>query len=412
MIMTGNRDRQEERKVQVSDYTRKKLLTYADSFKELADSLHNDLHEEGKDRQQVLKQRALWEKQQMLCENMTEVSRILAGIAAEAFHFSPFSEKLKKRVVRALRMEKIIVTDIYYMQEPEQKKGGLEAGDAADWASQDVSPAIGVSMYTQKPGGYTATEVADMLSVLLDNRLSVSVTSPYMVEGREQSFTFVEEPYFMVLPGYAKAVKENETVSGDNYSIIESVKGKLNVFLSDGVGSGEKACRDSERVLDLMEKLLEAGYDIDTGMNLLNSALAVTEEGQNTSTLDVLSLDLYNGMCQFRKAGAAATFIKSKSFVEQIVMNTLPLGIFRDSRAEVVTRELIENDYVIMVTDGVTDALAMGDYEEMLKSYLEDLQETNPGEMARKILQFALRCSGGHIRDDMTVVVLGVFRGR
>lgn len=412
MIMTGSRDRQEEREVQVSDYTRKKLLTYADSFKELADSLQSDPDEAGKDRQQVLKQRALWEKQQMLCENMTEVSRILSKIAAEAFQLRAFPEKLKKKVIRALRMEKIIVTDIYYMQELEYKKDGLEAGEAANVVPQDVSPAIGVSMYTGKPGGYTAAEVADMLSVLLDNRLSVSVTSPYMVEGVEQTFIFVEEPYFLVLPGYAKAVKENETVSGDNYSIIESVKGKLTVFLSDGVGSGEKACRGSEKVLDLMEKLLEAGYDIDTGMNLLNSALAVTEEGQNMSTLDVLSLDLYSGMCQFRKAGAAATFIKSKSFVEQIMTNTLPLGVFRDYRTEVVTRELIENDYVIMVTDGVTDALAMGDYEEMLKSYLEDLQETNPGEMARKILQFALRCSGGHIRDDMTVVVLGVFRGR
>lgn len=425
MAITGGRDKQTDREIMVADYSRKKLLTYADSFRELADSFFHEYNAEGEDRQQVLEKRRLWEKQQVLCANMTEMSKILSQVAVEAFRFHALPERLEKKIVRALRMEKIIVTDIYYIQEP--KQGGSEPdmpGADLEGVGQDVTTAgrnlsegshgisLGISMYTEKPGGYTAAEVSGMLSVLLDNRLSVAVTSPYAVDKEEKSYIFVEEPPLMVLPGYAKAVKENETVSGDNYAIIESVRGKLTVFLSDGMGSGEKASRDSEKVLDLMEKLLEAGYDIDTAMSLLNSALAVSEEEQNMSTLDVVSLDLYSGMCQFRKAGAAATFLKSNTYVEQIVMNTLPLGIFRETQAKPLTRELIENDYVIMVTDGVTDALSVGGYEDMLQSYIEDLQETNPGEMARKILQFALRCSGGRIPDDMTVVVLGVFRGR
>ena len=65
-----------------------------------------------------------------------------------------------------------------------------------------------------------------------------------------------------------------------------------------------------------------------------------------------------------------------------------------------------------MVTDGIIDALSVGGYEDMLGSYLEDLTETNPGEIARKVLQLALRCSNGRIMDDMTVVVLGVFQRR
>ena len=130
------------------------------------------------------------------------------------------------------------------------------------------------------------------------------------------------------------------------------------------------------------------------------------------STLDVCSVDLYSGMCEFRKVGAATTFLKSNTYVEQIAMNSLPLGVMQNREVEVVRRELIENDYVIMVTDGVTESLAMVGYEDMLGSYLEEMQETNPGEMARKILQLALRYSGGRILDDMTVVVLGIFRGR
>lgn len=399
MAIIGSRERQTDREVVLSDYSKRRLLTYAESFRDLAESLDFDFKEEGEDRQQVLERRRLWEKQQVLCENMTEVSRILSKMASEVFQFVPLPERQKKRVIHALRGEKIYITDLFYIDKP-------------DWKNESQRRSLGVRMSTDKPVGYRAADVADMLSVLLDNRLSPGVTSPHMVDREERFFFFVEEPYFLVMPGYAKAVQENEMVSGDNYSIVESVKGQLTVLLSDGMGSGEKAGRDSEKVLDLMEKLMEAGYDISTAISLLNNSLSVAEEQQNMSTLDVCSVDLYSGMCQFRKVGAAASFLKSNSYVEKIAMNTLPLGIFQNLETEVVTRELIENDYIIMVTDGVIESLAESGYEDMLCSYIGDIQETNSGEIARKILQLALRSSGGRIRDDMTVVVLGIFRGR
>lgn len=399
MIM-NSKDRQAGREAVLTDYSRNRLLTYADSFKELADSLDFDFNGEGEDRQQILERKRLWEKQQMLCENLTGMSNILSQMAAEVFHFESLPERQKKRIIHALRGEKIVVEDIFYINGPEQENG------------QFPGSSLGVHMWTEKGSGYTAGDVADMLSVLLDSRLLPGVTSPYRVDKEKRFFLFVEEPSFMVLPGYAKATRENEEVSGDNYSIVESVKGQFTLLLSDGMGSGEKAARDSEKVLDIMEKLLEAGYDITSAISLLNCSLSMAEEEQNMSTLDVCSLNLYTGMCRFRKVGAAATFLKSNSYVEKISMNTLPLGIFQNLDTQVVSRELIENDYIILVTDGVIESLAAGGYEEMLCSYIEDMQETNPGVMAKRILQLALRCSGGRIMDDMTVVVLGVFNAR
>ena len=396
MIM-GSKDKQSGREAVVADYSRRRLMSYADSFRELASSLSVAYEGESLDRQQILERQHLQEKQRILCENLTEVSRILLQMAMEVFRFYPLKERLEKKVVHALRMEKILVSDIFYIKKPDER--------------EEPGRCLGVCMHCEKPGGYTVSDVADMLSVLLDKRLMPGVNSPYLVEKEEQYYIFVEEPAFVVLPGYAKAVRENEQVSGDNYSIVETVSGQWTVLLSDGMGSGEKACRDSERVLDLMEKLMEAGYDLATAIHLLNGALTASEE-QNMSTLDVCSVDLYSGMCEFRKVGAATTFLKSNTYVEQIAMNSLPLGVMQNREVEVVRRELIENDYVIMVTDGVTESLAMVGYEDMLGSYLEEMQETNPGEMARKILQLALRYSGGRILDDMTVVVLGIFRGR
>lgn len=397
MTIAGNRNGQNTREMMLAEYSRKRLLTYADSFQELAHCLGSERRADGEDRQQLLESYNLWEKQQILCNHMAEVSKILAKMAAEVFYFTPLPEKLRKKIMQALKSEKISLEDIYYI------RSSGDAHGAREWS-------IGANISSERPGGYHIQDVADMLSVLLDRRLSAAVASPYRVEKEQKTFIFVEEPHFLVVPGYAKAVKEGESVSGDNYSIIETMKGGLNVFLADGMGSGEDASRDSEWVLDLLEKLIEAGYDMDTAMNLVNNALLVAPK-QNMSTLDVCSLDLYSGMCQFRKAGAAATFLKSNTYVEQITMQSLPLGIFQNREGEVITRELIENDYIIMVTDGIIDALEGGGYEDMLQSYIEDLQERNPEEMAQKILQFALRCSGGRVADDMTVVVLGVYRG-
>lgn len=43
--------------------------------------------------------------------------------------------------------------------------------------------------------------------------------------------------------------------------------------------------------------------------------------------------------------------------VEQITAGNLPLGIFHDLEPELCTRQLLEGDYVIMVSDGIVEGL-------------------------------------------------------
>lgn len=246
------------------------------------------------------------------------------------------------------------------------------------------------------------------------------MTSPSQIEGREGTYLFVEEPRFVLLSGSARAVKEGETVSGDNYSIIQSDRGWTTVLLSDGMGCGEEASADSSQVLEMMEKMLEAGFETEMAVSLVNSALMAAGNlsgRRNMSTLDICSLNLYQGMCVFRKIGGAASFLKSNSYVEQINLPGLPLGILptgtqedaQGAPCQSVSRELIDNDYVIMVSDGVLDALRKNGYENAMIQYLESLREQHPEEMARSLLQYVLRCSQGRIVDDMTIIVLGVF---
>ncbi len=426
MLTTVGRERQQQLSMMLSDYGRGRLLAYADSFRELSRSYRGEPGQgicQGASRQQILEERRLWENRQVICDNLEEMSQIMAKLATEVFRLTPLPPREEKLVIRALKQEGITVLDLFYIDQPEREDAQREEpGQEEDLCRERqccMGATLGLHIHTQRMIGRSTQEVADMLSVLLGRRLTVSVTSPPQIEEREGTYLFVEEPRFVVLSGSARAVKENETVSGDNYSIIQSDRGWTTVLLSDGMGSGQQANADSSQVLDMMEKMLEAGFETDMAVSLVNSALlaAGDREGRrNMSTLDICSLNLYQGVCVFRKVGAAASFLKSNSYVEQISLPGLPLGILTAGEEEAqgtsrqsVGRELIDNDYIIMMSDGVLDALRESGYETAMIQYLEGMREQHPDEMARNLLQFVLRCSQGRILDDMTVLVLGVF---
>ena len=69
------------------------------------------------------------------------------------------------------------------------------------------------------------------------------------------------------------AVKETEEVSGDNFAFFEADDGNFTMVLSDGMGSGENACRDSEAVADMTEAMLEAGLPLEMAVQLVNLSL-------------------------------------------------------------------------------------------------------------------------------------------
>lgn len=388
----GRRLREEElRTVQVSDLCRRKLLNYADTFKELSRSYGGDFQPVWSDRQRLLSEKRLWENRRIIGEHLEEMAKIMTEVAGEVICFYPMEEKKKRMLTTALKEEGIRVENPGYLPHVTGKQ------------------AVSLTLSTEIKGGISAEEAADMVSVLLDRRFQLSVTSPCRIEKEPHSFFLEEEAGFQVLTGFSRATKENESISGDNFAVMEAEKGRITVMLSDGTGSGEKAGKDSERVLDLMEKMIEAGYSIEGAVNLVNTALFVTGEDRNHPTLDICDIDLYEGNCRLYKAGGAATFLKRDEKVEQLKAGTLPLGIFQQVDIPSIERILQDGDYLIMVSDGVIDALKGHDYENTLEEAISGIREQNPGEIADKILRMVICAGGGRILDDMTVGVIGIW---
>lgn len=381
--------------IRVPELCRQRLLHYAESFQELARSLETGGEEEifrNTDRRDYLEKRKAIENKMIISHNLCEVAHIMNQLADELFRCRPLEERYRKLLLHALRAESIYADHFCYLTD-----------------KTDDTHAISMTLYTDKKGGQPAVQVADMLSVLLNRPLQLAATSPYLVEQEPHNFVFMEEAKFVSLTGFCKVTKENETVSGDHYSILESEKGKMTLILSDGTGSGERASRDSEKVLDLMEKLLEAGYETEAAVNMVNVAFFAGNTEYSHPTLDVCEMDLYNGACSFCKVGGAASFLKRGDHVEQISQGSLPLGIFRSVEASKINRQLQDGDYIILMTDGVLDAIGEEDYERVMEEQIAGLPQVSPGEIAEKLLEMALCSCEGHIRDDMTVLVAGIW---
>jgi len=381
------------------EYGRRKLLTYADSIRELAESFretennreNTDIVLEN-DRRDYIWQKRLNENKDLMIAHLQEMAQIMTQLAEESRRCVPMGERRFKQVSHALREVDIQLKNLYLI---ENETGRME---------------VTLTMRNIKKNNLSSEEIGDLLSVLLNMRLVGAQDNAFFVGADWETFYYVEEARFHVLTGVAKATKETERISGDNYAFFEANMGNLTVVLSDGMGSGEKANNDSTMVVELMQKFLEAGFQMETAIQMINSALLAGGENSNMSTLDLCSMDLYSGECHFVKVGSASSYIKRQHLVDRISSGNLPMGVFKKPDLEAVGRTLMDGDYIVMISDGVLDALSQGIGEDMLSELIGNTNLENPGEMANAILNFCIHQSRGKIRDDMTVLVIGIWK--
>ena len=215
------------------------------------------------------------------------------------------------------------------------------------------------------------------------------------------------EPYKLEL-GIAKAKKSNSVISGDSSTMMKLKDDKILVALSDGMGSGEVAARNSKKVVLSLEKLLDTGFEEERAVKLINSYLLIGKNEDHFATIDAMVFDPVSGIAEFIKIGACPTFVASrKGQVALVESSTLPVGIVEDVELETKTRILKSGDMIVMLTDGILDANAEGK-EGAIEELLKTVKNTSAQRLADIILQEAVDFNYGIARDDMTVIVARV----
>ena len=204
--------------------------------------------------------------------------------------------------------------------------------------------------------------------------------------------------------GIAKECKDGSAVSGDSFAETLVNDGTLALILSDGMGSGPRAARESAATVNLLKRLLQNGFNHDLAVKTVNAALALRSPEETFSTVDLAAIDLFSGRAEFVKIAAMPTFVKTANRVHVIVSNSLPIGILDTVDFDPVSCNLEAGDLIVMVTDGVAEADRRSERRESwLVRELEKIGGEDPQRIAEYLVSRAKKLSTG-AADDMLVV--------
>jgi len=251
-------------------------------------------------------------------------------------------------------------------------------------------------------------EIIPILNQALDQKFQVSWNKCGGHLGKQYcSLEITPTTTYRVETGVAQVSPGQKEISGDNYKVIDADDEETISILSDGMGRGERAALESQTTVDLLEKLITAGFDKKLAIKTVNSALLLRSAEEVFATVDISAINCYTGQTEFIKVGSAPTFIKRDSRKIDLVKSTsLPIGIMDNIDIELTQQmQISPGDMIIMVTDGILDSQEDEiKQEEWMMRLLRNNLINDPQSLADYILEQAIEAKQ-EISDDMTVVV-------
>ena len=333
----------------------------------------------------------LKESRSLVSRQLSGISKIMRNLAREIEPQPKFDREMRDRLMKECR------------------ERGLEVKDIQPWVGSGGQLSLYVQANSCNDGKGCENRLMPLLSSMVGECLAVTdhQCPGWMGHGTCQ-LTLTPCHHYNVRTGAAQVGKE--TVCGDSFTIATLKEGQQLVALSDGMGVGENASRESQAAIQLLENLLGSGFGQDMSLQTINSVLLLRSRTETFATLDLVMIDLYNGQADFVKSGSAPSFIKRKGLVQMIAASSLPIGIlenidvFRDKIA------LYPGDMVVMLSDGVIEALPDGAGPLWVRDFLQTMDESDPQVLAEHILHQALTLCHGKPEDDMTVICMALER--
>lgn len=255
----------------------------------------------------------------------------------------------------------------------------------------------------------TTRQMADVVSMVLGRRFVPEKRERYVLQETYDTVIFVEKPRYQILYGIAKRTKLDSEMSGDNFQVLEGAGGKLYGLLSDGMGSGVSAYHASKIILELAEILLEASVPEHLAIEMINAVLITESREVEFATLDMCIVDRYRGKIELLKAGATSTYIVTSDSCAIYDAASLPIGVISELEINHYKRDVEQDCYVIMLTDGVTEAIPSKERESFMIKIIRESKTKNSKEIADNIIEKALKLQCHKAKDDMMVLVLGIW---
>lgn len=260
---------------------------------------------------------------------------------------------------------------------------------------------------TKKGKLVSSKEIAGIAGEIYAIPMAVSRECKSMVNDKWTRLVLMPRSVFKMLFSYEGCKSDSQLVSGDNYAYFgDEIRNYM--ILSDGMGKGFMAGKESEEAVELIQKLIEAGFSKELAVSMANSLITAKTNDSDFTTIDICETDMFTGMCEFIKMGAAPSFIRRQSMVEIICSSSLPAGVKAQAQMQKVSKKLGDGDFIIMISDGISDAFGEKS-EELISELILNYTGNNPMELSKYILSEALNASNGIKADDMSVMVSGMW---
>ena len=243
---------------------------------------------------------------------------------------------------------------------------------------------------------------ADYMQEVSD-ALGVRMCRPASFNRDDTRLVLLEAEPLAVSVGVAAVKKEGEPVSGDRGTYFKTEQGVLCVLLSDGMGSGEQAAKESISAVRILERFLRSGVEPATAMKILNSVMLLKGgESWGYAAVDLMCIDLFTGQAGFYKYGAAPSYIRSGRTVRRVKGVTMAAGILagEGEPPDVVRLHIRPGALAVIASDGVVTR----EDDAWLRRLLLDDDGTDMRALARSVVHEAGERYG--YKDDMTVLAI------
>ena len=197
--------------------------------------------------------------------------------------------------------------------------------------------------------------------------------------------------------------KDGNKISGDSYIYENFTNGQTFIAISDGMGNGELAHKESSEALKILKCLLSFNIPIKTAIQTLQQLKQHSNANERFFSLDICMIDRERQRATFYKKGATPTFLVRNHQIELINLAQLPVGVMSDQEVDHVTLSLEEDDVLLMCSDGIVEQYP--DIKELEQVILNQMGKS-PKNIAKNILQATVSKHKGKIKDDMMVLVV------
>ncbi|MEC5426073.1 stage II sporulation protein E [Virgibacillus sp. C22-A2] len=337
-----------------------------------------------------LKQQVM-ESKRLVADQLQGVSEVMDDFAKEILKERQHHEQQEMQIIHALKhmgieLEKL---DIYRLE-----KGNV-----------DIEMTVSFYEYHGEGPKLIAPVLTDILKEMII--IKEEEISPFPNGYCYLSFGSAKE--FVVETGASNAAKGGGLISGDSYTTIELGAGKFAMAISDGMGNGKRAKEESVETLRLLQQILQTGIPEKVAIKSINSILSLRTTDEMFATLDLAVIDLHNAFVRFLKIGSTPSFIKRGEQLIRIEASNLPMGIIQEFDVDIVSEQLMSDDLLIMMSDGIFDGPKHVENTDIwLKRKIREMKTEDPQEVADLLLEEVVRTRSGEIEDDMTVLVAKV----